>query len=89
MPTPCQGRGSALRVLGQLEELSQRRYVSPVSFALVYMGLSEKDQAFAWLEKAYEEHSDSLVGLKRLPEYDSLRSDPRFQDLLRRMGLPL
>jgi TolB-like protein/DNA-binding winged helix-turn-helix (wHTH) protein/Flp pilus assembly protein TadD len=81
-------RGEALRVLGQLRELSQVGYVSPVSFALVYIGLGEKDQAFAWLEKAYEERSTLLTQrIKVDPIYDSLRSDPRFQDLLRHMKL--
>ena len=56
--------------------------------ALVYAGLGENDQAFAWLNKGYAERTHWLVWLKLDPRWDSLRSDPRFQDLLRRMGLP-
>ncbi len=81
-------RTQALRVLGRLRALSKQRYVSSLSFALVYAGLGEKDQAFVWLEKAYEERSSPLYMLKVDPKWDPLRSDPRFNDLLRRIGLP-
>jgi tetratricopeptide (TPR) repeat protein len=80
-------RGKALRILDELMALSQQKYVSPTNFAIVYIGLGEKDQAFAWLERAYEERSTFLTELKVEPMFDSLRSDPRFQDLLRRMNL--
>jgi tetratricopeptide (TPR) repeat protein len=53
-----------------------------------YAGLGEKDQAFAWLEKAYEQHSFNMAWLNVEPRWDSLRSDPRFADLVRRVGLP-
>jgi hypothetical protein len=62
--------------------------VSAFSFAVIYLGLGEKDQAFAWLEKAYEERSFLLAYLKVDPIWDPLRSDPRFADLVRRIGLP-
>ena len=75
-------------MLDQLEELSKSRYVSPYDRATVYAGLGEKDQAIAWLEKAYQERSDGLVFLKVEPKFDGLRSDPRFADLLRRVGFP-
>jgi serine/threonine-protein kinase len=81
-------RDQALRVLDELRALSKQRYVSAASFALVYLGLGDKDQAFAWLEKAYEEHAYSLAFLKASPTFDPLRSDPRYADLLRRVGLP-
>jgi hypothetical protein len=68
--------------------LSNRRYVSPYSIALIYTGLGEKEQAFAWLEKAYEDRSSLMIYLKVEPMLDSLRSDPRFTDLLHRIGLP-
>ena len=55
---------------------------------MIYAGLGEKDQAFALLEEAYRERSRGLVNLIVSPTYDSLRSDPRFADLLRRMGVP-
>jgi hypothetical protein len=54
----------------------------------VYIGLGEKDQAFAWLEKAYQAHSNDMSNLKADPTFDPIRSDPRFQDLLRRMNFP-
>jgi eukaryotic-like serine/threonine-protein kinase len=80
-------RGEALRILDELRKLSQHKYVSPTDFAIVYIGLGEKDQAFAWLERAYEERSGFLTELMVEPMFDSLRSDPRFQELLHRMKL--
>jgi serine/threonine-protein kinase len=81
-------RADARRVLGQVTELSKQKYVFPASKAIIYTGLGEKDKAFEWLEKGYEERS--LGGgetIKVDPVWDSLRSDPRFKDLLRRMNL--
>ncbi len=80
-------RDKAQRITAELKELANHRYISPFSRALVYAGLGEKDEAFAWLEKAYHEHSDSIVILKVYPWLDPLRSDPRFADLMRRVGL--
>jgi len=59
----------------------------PVSVATGCASLGEKDKAFLWLERAYDEHA-SLVFIKALPEFDGLRSDQRYTDLMRRMGLP-
>jgi len=78
----------ALRVLEELNAISKQRYVPSHHFAWVYIGLGDKDQAFAWLEKAYEERSSYLTWLKVDPVFDPLRSDPRFADLMRRVGLP-
>ena len=78
----------AQRVLNELKESSKRRYVSLYGIAAIHAGLGEHDQAFEWLEKAYEERSGWLVWLKSEPVSDVLRSDPRFQNLLRRVGLP-
>jgi tetratricopeptide (TPR) repeat protein len=80
-------RSQALRALDELRELSKRRYVSSAAFAPIYMGLGDKDQAFTCLEKAYEERA-RLPMLNIEPIWDPLRTDPRFQDLLRRIGLP-
>ncbi len=80
-------RDEAQKTVNELQELSKRRYVSPYFFALIYTGLGDKDQAFAYLDKAYEEHNDYLIYLKVEPLFDPLRSDPRFADLLRRVGL--
>jgi TolB-like protein/DNA-binding winged helix-turn-helix (wHTH) protein/Tfp pilus assembly protein PilF len=75
-------------VLLQLEQLSKRRYVSPFYLALVHVGLGQKNEAFAWLEKCYEERSSQLVWLNVNPAFDRLRSDARFTELVRRVGLP-
>ncbi len=81
-------RREALKILGELKELSKQKYVTSYGVALVYAGLGENDQALAWLNKGYAERTHWLVWLKLDPRWDSLRSDPRFQDLLRRVGLP-
>ncbi len=56
--------------------------------ALAYSGLGDKDQAFAWLEKEFQEHTGVIFMLRAYPYWDGLRSDPRYRDLLRRAGLP-
>ena len=76
------------RHLDELLQLSKQRYVSPASIAIVYVALDDKDQAFAWLEKANEIRDMNVVRLKVDPRYESLRSDPRFNDLVRRIGIP-
>jgi hypothetical protein len=62
-------------------------YVSPWLRALIHTGLRNKDQAFIWLEKAYEDRAVNLMFLKVEPILDALRSDPRYADLMRRMNL--
>ena len=81
-------RGEAKKIIKELEERSGRSYVPAYQMAKIYVGLREKDEAFAWLEKAYQDRSLFLTWLKVEPEMDSLRSERRFQDLLRRLGLP-
>ena len=81
-------RAEAIETLQALKEQSKRRYVSPFDMALIHAGLGEKDQAFQLLEKAYEDRSGWLVYLKVEPRLDSLRSDPRFQAMLRRLKFP-
>jgi len=80
-------RSRALQLLAELQAASKQKYVYPVSFARIYTGLGDKEQAFVWLEKGYEERSAPLFYLKVDPIWDPLRSDPRFNDLLRRIGL--
>jgi serine/threonine-protein kinase len=80
-------REEAQKIIAELQELAKTKYVSSFQIAAIYAGLGEKDQAFAWLEKAQEERSDGLVNLKAEQRFDSLRSDPRFKDLARRIGL--
>jgi Flp pilus assembly protein TadD len=76
----------AQRALDKLLELNRRQQVGAPAFVWAYIGMGNKEQAFIWLEKAYSEHSN-LTTLKVDPIYDPLRSDPRFQDLLRQVGL--
>jgi len=83
------GQGEeARRLLLQLATASKERYTPAVAFAMVHVGLGENDQALSWLEKAYEERVIRLAYLRREPVWDTLRSDPRFADLLRRIDLP-
>ena len=80
-------QGRAKLALERLEQLGKHRTLDSLSFAVAYIGVGNNDEAFAWLEKAYAEHSSSLTALKVDPTYDPLRSDPRFQELVRRVGL--
>jgi len=73
--------------LRKLLQSNQSHPVDPLYVAWAYAGSENKEQALAWLEKAYVQHSNELVSLKVNPGYDFLRSDPRFQDLLRRLDL--
>ncbi|MBF8295776.1 MAG: hypothetical protein HW389_2321 [Bacteroidetes bacterium] len=81
-------RNEAQKVLAELHELAKQRYVAAFYFAAIYAGIGEKDQAFAWLEKAYEERSESLLRLNYDPRFNSLRADPRFKELLKKIELP-
>ena len=71
------------------KERMKRGYVSPYDMATLYASLDQKDQAFEWLEQAYQEHNPTLARLKIELEFEGLRSDARYADLLRRIGLPL
>ena len=82
------GRHSEARqMIEEMKRRAQRVYVDPFAVAIVYAGLNEKDEAFMWLERAYDAHSESLLLYKDAPLLDGLRSDPRFTNLFRRMGL--
>jgi hypothetical protein len=61
--------------------------MDPAAILRAHIGMGDKDQSFAWLEKAYSQHSNALTTLKVDPIYDPLRGDPRFQELMRRVGL--
>jgi len=80
-------KDEAMNIIGKLEELSKLEYVAPTLMALIYAGLGQKDKAFKWLEEAYEKGDHMLIYLKVEPELDSLRSDPRFAELLEKIGL--
>jgi len=82
------GRGAdAQKILDQLAMISKQKYVSASNVGRIYVGLGEQDHAIEWLEKAYNERAVTLLYVKVDPRFDPLRSDPRFQDLLRRMNL--
>ena len=76
------------RILELYLQLAKKRYVDPGGIAVDYAVLGDKDQAFVWLEKAYSEKSDAISYIKADPDADSLRSDPRYAALLKKMGLP-
>ncbi len=80
-------REEALRIVNELTKSSRQKYLSAYWLSLIYVSLDENDQAFYWLNKAIEERSGGLVWLKVDPKLDRLRSDPRFVERLRQIGL--
>jgi adenylate cyclase len=80
-------RDEAQVVLKQLNALSSQRYVSPYDVAMIHVALQENDEAFAWLQTAFEQRSLWLGYLNVEPQLDPLRSDRRFRELRRRIGL--
>ena len=78
----------AREVLERLKEISKTRYVCPYEVGVICVHLGEIDEAFRWLEKGYQVRSQCMPFLKVDPRLDPIRSDPRYQDLLRRMALP-
>jgi len=81
-------RGEAEKILAELAERAKRTYVSPYSLARIHIALGDADQALAALNQAYEEDDPFLVWLKVDDCFDALRTKPRFQELLRRVGFP-
>jgi len=81
-------REEATKVLDQLKRLSKHKFVGGIDFAIVYTELGDKDRAFEWLAKAFEQRDIRLAYIKVEDLFDPLRSDPRFQNLLRRMNFP-
>ena len=83
-------REEALKLVGELKriEAEERGFVPPFGIIWAYAGLGDEEQAFAWLERSYRERRDRMVWLNVDPLLDPLRSDPRFHDLVRRVGLP-
>ncbi|MGB7847751.1 MAG: tetratricopeptide repeat protein [Candidatus Acidiferrum sp.] len=77
----------ALRIIGQLQRASSERYVSPYGLAQIYAALNDREQTFTWLRTAYDDHAVWMSYLGVDPVFDRFRSDPRFQGLLRRVGL--
>jgi Flp pilus assembly protein TadD len=79
-------REDATKIARELESMHDRNPSAEANIALIYVGLSDPDQAMIWLNKAYDARFNPSILLR--PAYDPLRSDPRFKDLLRRIGLP-
>jgi len=80
-------RGDAEKILNDLMQLSKKEYVPATDIAAIYAGQREKDQAFRWLETAVQSHGREIVYIKSDRRFDNLRSDPRYADLLHRIGL--
>jgi len=80
-------KAEAQKTLKALKERSAHEYIDPALIALIYIALGEKNQAFIWLDKAYAARSSWMTWLKVEPKFDSLRSDARFTDLMRRVGI--
>jgi TolB-like protein len=82
-------REKALRVLKQLQARSDTGYVSPFDFATLYAGLGDRSRTLEWLEKAYQRRVPYMIFLAVDPHFDDFRAEPRFRDLVQRMGLPV
>jgi TolB-like protein/Tfp pilus assembly protein PilF len=80
-------QAQAMRLVEELKRRQQKGYIPADAFVNAYLGLGDKEQAFAWMERAYKEQSMILQYLKVYPFFDPVRDDPRFQDLVRRVGL--
>ncbi len=80
-------RERARQALAKLKQLYRPQRTDPQTLVLAYLGMGDKEEAMAWLEKAYSQHSTSMATLKVDPLWDPLRGDPRFEDLMRRAGL--
>ena len=80
-------RDEAVKALAQMNESAKHRYVSAYTFATAYAGLGDKDQAFQWLERSNADRAYEILWIKVDPLLDNLRSDPRFADLVKRVGL--
>ena len=80
-------REAALKTLAELQRKSAREYVSPLHLAILHAGLGDKDQALEQLERATDERAGWLINLAVEPRFDALRAEPRYQELLRRVGL--
>jgi tetratricopeptide (TPR) repeat protein len=80
-------RPEAIRLIDELKRRRETGYVPTAAFINAYLGLGDYDEAFVWFERAYQEQSNILQFLKVYPFFDPIRNDPRFQDLLRRVGL--
>jgi serine/threonine-protein kinase len=81
-------REEALRILQELRKLAEKRYVSPFELASVHFALGQVEEGFEWLAKAFQDRCFDLISLRVDPRWQSLKNNPRFQDLFSRLGLP-
>ena len=79
-------RKEAQAMLAEMGKRSETQYISPFEFALVYIGLNDLDQAFVNLNKAYDDRSENLGFIRQMPYFDPIRNDPRYDELLRKIG---
>ena len=81
-------RADALAILEELRGMSVRKHVPPPHFAVVYIGMGDKNRAFDWLNKGFRERSYEMALIKTDPRFDSLRDDARFRELIKAMSFP-
>ena len=81
-------KDEAIKILAELRERSSKQYVSPADIASIYSSLGQSDEAFRWLEQALQQHDTYLGDMLNVGWFKNLHSDPRFNDLLKRVGLP-
>jgi TolB-like protein len=80
-------KAETMKLAEAFKAAAKKRYIPPTYFGMLFAGLGDKDKAMMWLEKAYDDRADGLTWLNVEPMLDEVRSDPRFQDLIRRIGL--
>jgi hypothetical protein len=80
-------RSEAEKIIQELKERTAREYIDPVLIAYIYIALGDKGEAFVWMDKARQERSGLICWLQVEPKFDPVRSDPRFAELVHRMGL--
>ena len=80
-------KGLTAKMAEQFKAAAKKRYIPPTYFGMLFAGLGDKDKAMTWLEKAYDDRADGLTWLNVEPMLDEVRNDPRFQDLIRKIGL--
>jgi serine/threonine protein kinase/tetratricopeptide (TPR) repeat protein len=81
-------KADALKILERFDAMSTKSFVSAYGRALVYLGLGDRQQTFAWLQRAYDERSNWMVWLLKDPRWDPMRGDPRFKEMIERIGFP-
>jgi hypothetical protein len=80
-------KAETMKLAEAFKSSAKKRYIPPTYFGMLFAGLGDKDKAMIWLEKAYDDRADGLTWLNVEPMLDEVRTDPRFQNLIRRIGL--